>query len=184
MTEQSTITRVDFRQHTAEEEYYQCLFEACDFSDTDLLHTDFDNCTFHNCNFNLCRVKTGMHNIRFVTCSMTGTDFSELPRFSNSFRFEDCQMNYANFSTCKLHKTTFQKCNLYEAYFNEADMTASVFEECNLERTSFFQANLERVDFSTAFNFYIDPNTCRLKKAIFSESELRGLVAHLNIIIR
>lgn len=50
------------------------------------------------------------------------------------------------------------------------------------------QSTITQVDFrqhTTGEGYFsIDPNTCRLKKAIFSESELRGLVAHLNIIIR
>lgn len=73
---------------------------------------------------------------------------------------------------------------MYETYFDDADIKNSIFEPCNLERASFAGTNLEKVDFSTAFNFSINPAVCKLKKAVFSEDNLRGLVDYLNIIIK
>ena len=71
-----------------------------------------------------------------------------------------------------------------ETFFDNADIKNSIFEHCNLERASFAGTNLEKVDFSTAFNFSINPAACKLKKTVFSEDNLRGLVDHLNIIIK
>ena len=78
----------------------------------------------------------------------------------------------------------FSACQLNEAYFDEADISSSVFDRCDMERASFYQTNLEKVDFSTSFNFTIDPSANRLKKAVFSESALRGLLSHLNIVVK
>ena len=60
----------------------------------------------------------------------------------------------------------------------------AVFDRCDMERTSFFRTNLEKADLSTSFHFIIDPAENRLKKAVFSEAGLRGLVAQWGIVIR
>ena len=110
--------------------------------------------------------------------------FSGISKFSGIFHFEKSALNYANFYGIKIRNCSFICCNLYEACFDEADLTSSVFDRCDLSRTSFFKTNLEKVDFSSAFNFSIDPSTNRLKKTVFSEQNLRGLVAHLDIVIK
>ncbi len=96
----------------------------------------------------------------------------------------DCNLDYAIFTHLKLRGSVFRRCRLFDATFDESDLTAVSFDECNLERTSFYHCNLEKTDFSTACNYTINPNDCKLKKTIFSENGLRGLVSHLNIIIK
>ena len=115
-----------------------------------------------------------MHDVEFRNCQMTGADFSQLNKFSSNLSFIDCNLDYAIFTHLKLRGSVFRRCRLFDA----------TFHECNLERTSFYHCNLEKTDFSTACNYTINPNDCKLKKTIFSEHGLRGLVSHLNIIIK
>lgn len=184
MTEHTTFEKINFNEIELDDEYYNCVFVACDLSNKSVLKTEFDKCQFKTCNFTLAKFKESLRDIMFVDCKMTGADFSEINRFSGGLTFENSHLDYANFVTTKLRKTIFRNCKIHEAYFDDADMANSVFEHCDLERTSFVGTHLEKVDFSTSFNFSINPTMCKLKKTIFSEYGLRGLVAHLNIEIK
>lgn len=182
--EKQTIENVNFNEVELDEEYYKCLFISCDFSNKTINRTSFDNCEFKVCNFTLAKFSDTLRDVKFFECKMTGVDFTTINRFSNSFFFEKSLLNYANFATIKIKKTKFIDCNLHEAYFDNSDISQSVFDKCDLMRTSFYDTNLEKVDFSTSYNFSINPSMNRIKKTIFSENELRGLLAHLDIVIK
>lgn len=179
--ENRKIEKIDFQTTEFEEEYYGCTFENCDFSNSSIVKTQFEECTFRNCNFSLAKLCIPVRDCTFTECKMTGTDFSGLDQHAASFKFERCNLTYASFIGVKSKGIRFQACDLLEASFENADIRASVFDKCNLARASFFDTNLERVDFASSYNFSIDPNHNRLKKAIFSAPELRGLLSHLNI---
>jgi uncharacterized protein YjbI with pentapeptide repeats len=91
--------------------------------------------------------------------------------------FEDCQLNLSSFFKLKLKNTRFIKCSLHEVDFTEADLTSSVFENCDLQRTIFSNTILEKADFRTAFNYSIDPEVNRIKKAKFSLPGVLGLLS-------
>ena len=184
MTENQVFEQIHFEKVPLDSDYYDCTFHLCDFSHIAIRQTVFDTCRFESCDFSLTKFGHVMRNVVFTDCRMTGAEFTELNKFSNGLRFEKSILNYANFVGVKLHKTVFRDCLLHEAYFDDSDLTASCFDQCDLERASFHRTNLEKVDFSSAFHFTIDPTQCKLKKTVFPESELRGLVAHLNIILK
>ncbi|MCD7971872.1 MAG: pentapeptide repeat-containing protein [Candidatus Azobacteroides sp.] len=183
MIENKTIEKVNFNEAESEEEYYQCTFRSCDFSNKIITDVHFEKCEFILCNFSLSKLKNSFREVKFTECKMTGTDFTGIGKFSLSFCFEKSNLAYASFVGLKLKSTSFAECNLTEAYFDETDLTSSVFDRCELLRTSFYRTNLEKVDLSASWNFTIDPAQTKLKKTIFSERGLRGLVAHLDIII-
>ena len=164
----------------SDDEYVGCTFISCDFSDKTIT-ARFDDCRFLSCNLSLARMNGTMRDTLFSDCKLTGADFSELDRFSNAITFEKSRLDYAVFASFAVKRIRFRDCRLTEASFDNADMTGAVFERCDLGRASFRGANLTGADFSTAFGFAIDPATCRLKNTVFSESGLRGLVAHLDI---
>ncbi len=184
MTENQLFEQVRFDEVMLDTEYSQCTFHACDFSKTNLQRSSFETCRFESCDFSLTKFGHMLRDVVFTDCRMTGAEFTELNKFSNGLVFEKSMLNYANFVGIKIHKTVFRDCLLHEAYFDDSDLTASCFDLCDLTRASFHRTNLEKVDFFSSFHFTIDPTQCKLKKAIFPESELRGLVAHLNIIIK
>jgi len=47
---------------------------------------------------------------------------------------------------------------------------------CDLQRTFFNNTNLEGVNFRTSFNYSIDPELTRIKKAKFSLHSIAGLL--------
>ncbi|WP_262709001.1 pentapeptide repeat-containing protein [Sphingobacterium lumbrici] len=75
------------------------------------------------------------------------------------------------FHTCELKEVDFEQCNL----------TQSIFDNCNLLNSKFFHSVLEKVDFRTAYNYSIDPDNNKLKKAKFSLIGLPGLLEKYNI---
>ncbi len=184
MTEHQQIAHTNFHESELDDIYYHCVFTGCDFSEKTITNTEFEHCEFRSCNFTLCKFKGALRTILFTDCKMVGANFSEIQRFSHELVFESSQLDYANFSATKLRKTVFRKCRMFESYLDDADLAYTLFDGCDLERASFHHTNLEKADFSTSFNFCINPNVCKLKKTIFSEDGLRGLVAHLNIEIK
>ena len=72
---------------------------------------------------------------------------------------------------------------MQEADFTEADLTGAAFENCNLQRVIFDNTNLEMVDLRTSFNYSIDPERNKLKKAKFSATGIMGLLDKYKIII-
>lgn len=184
MAEEKIIEKFNFSNNKLEDRYYKCVFNTCDFSNMSIKNTNFEDCTFRQCNFSLTKLFNFLSKIRFIECKMTGTDFSGIGKFSDSLYFENSLMNYATFFGVKLREMYFTGCNLNEVSFEEANITSTVFDNCDLMRATFFNTDLERVDFSTSYNFSINPTINKLKKAVFSETELRGLVEHLNIVIK
>ncbi len=184
MIEDKDFEKINFKEDSFDNEYYNCVFTGCDFSELALYKTVFDACRFEHCNFSLVRFSEVLRDVSFVDCKITGADFSTISRFSADLIFENSHLVYTNFSGIKLRNIIFRNCKLNEASFDDADISSSVFDNCDMDRASFGGTNLEKVDFSTAFNYIINPTQCKLKKTIFSESGLSGLVAHLNIVIK
>lgn len=184
MAENKTFDKINFTDTLLDNEYYNCNFISCNFSEVFIDNTILDSCEFKDCDFSLTKFRQTISNIKFIACKMVGADFMKLNQFSTDIHFIKSQLDYANFSGIKLVNTSYKECKIKEASFDNADISKSIFERCDLHRTSFIGTNLEKVDFSSAFNFSINPNQCKLKKAIFSESGLRGLVDHLNIEIK
>jgi uncharacterized protein YjbI with pentapeptide repeats len=83
----------------------------------------------------------------------------------------------------KLAKTRFINCSLKETDFAEADLSSSVFNNCDLAHAGFDNTNLEKADLRTAYNYSIDPERNKVKKAKFSAAGLSGLLHKYDLII-
>lgn len=79
--------------------------------------------------------------------------------------------------------TLFKNSHLQETDFAECDLTGSVFENCDLMRAVFENSIMEKADFRTSFNYSIDPERNKMKKAKFSLSGIPGLLEKYNILI-
>ena len=112
---------------------------------------------------------------------MLGLRFDTCNPFALSFGFERCILNHASFYQTKLKKTSFKDCQLHEVDLSGCDLSAAVFDNCDLKDSSFESTILEKADFRTAFNYSINPETNRLKKAKFSISGLPGLLEKYGI---
>ena len=80
-----------------------------------------------------------------------------------------------------LKKTNYRVCSLHEVEFTEADLNNASFDNCDLFRATFRNTILESADFRTAYNYSIDPEVNRLKKAKFSLAGIVGLLDKYDI---
>jgi fluoroquinolone resistance protein len=163
-------------------EYESCTFRNGDFSDKDLSGFKFIDCIFLGCNFSLAKLnKTSFQDVKFQDCKMLGLRFDNCNEFGLSFTFDNCQLNHASFYQMKIKKTIFKNSQLQEVDFAQADLSQAVFENCNLAQASFDHTILEKTDFRTAYNYSIDPEINRIKKAKFSVLGLSGLLDKYDI---
>ena len=63
------------------------------------------------------------------------------------------------------------------------DLTAVVFENCDLYRAEFDKAIANKANFKTSRNYTIDPTKTKIKKAVFSLQEVKGLLHKHQIIV-
>ena len=75
----------------------------------------------------------------------------------------------------------FKNSSLHEVDFTDADLSDAVFDNCDLSRAVFENTNLEKADFRSAYNYSIDPERNRVKKAKFSLQGAVGLLDKYDI---
>jgi uncharacterized protein YjbI with pentapeptide repeats len=70
---------------------------------------------------------------------------------------------------------------LHEVDFSECDLTSALLDNCDLLNATFDRTIIEKADFRTAYNYSIDPDNNRIKKARFSKSGIAGLLQKYDI---
>jgi uncharacterized protein YjbI with pentapeptide repeats len=75
----------------------------------------------------------------------------------------------------------FRKTVLQEVDFTACDLSSAIFDKCDLAGATFDNTNIEKADFRTAYNYSIDPDKNKLKKAKFSLTGISGLLDKYNI---
>ena len=183
--EEKTFDKIDFTEKPlAKGNYENCYFNNCNLSNADLSGIHFSECAFAGCNLSLAKLGgTKFNDIKFKDCKLLGLRFDHCDDFLFSVRFDDCILKLSSFYKRKLKKTVFRNTNLQEADFTEADVSGSVFDNCDLLRATFVNAVLEKADFRTAYNYAIDPEVNRMKKARFSIAGVAGLLGKYDIVI-
>jgi fluoroquinolone resistance protein len=165
-------------------EYEKCTFENCIFTKANLSEIIFSNCVFINCDLSLAKVNnTAIRDIKFKGCKLLGLHFEDCNQFGLAATFEDCILNLASFYKVNLKSFGFTNCSLIETDFTQSDLRGIIFEKCNFAGAIFDHTNLEKDDFSTSFNFSIDPEKNKIKKAKFSITGIIGLLDKYDIII-
>lgn len=163
-------------------EYENCIFNGCDFTGSDLSDYQFLDCVFDGCNFSMATLgNTAFRNVQFKECKMLGLQFDTCNEFGLSFYFDGCQLNHSSFYKTNIKKTVFKNSQLHETEFTETDLTSAVFDNCDLSQATFDQTILDKADFRTAYNYSIDPEINRIKKAKFSLSDVFGLLFKYDI---
>ena len=163
-------------------EFQSCTFKNCDFSNSRFLNNKFLDCTFEGCNLSLIKLSdTGLQNIQFKECKLTGADFSKSRDFLFEVNFNNCIMDNAIFYKKKNKGAKFTDCSMVETDFTEADLTDTQFTNCNLNRAFFNRTILKNADLRTSYNFIIDPDANNVKKARFSVHGLAGLLVKYDI---
>lgn len=183
--EEKTFDKIDFTKNSlAKGEYEYCKFLHCDFSGTELNSIRFLECEFNGCNLSLAKlIKTALRDIKFKDCKMLGLQFETCSEFGLSFNFEGCNLNHSSFYKTTIKKTNFKNTQLQEVDFTECDLTGSVFYQCDLLKAVFENTILEKTDFRTSYNYSINPEINKLKKAQFSLSSVTGLLDKYDITV-
>ncbi len=165
-------------------EYEQCTFNNLDLNGSNLSGFNFINCIFNACNLgNATLNKTSLIDVAFNGCKMVGLHFDTCNDFLFTPRFGHCILDYSSFHKRNLKKTVFSHCSMLEVDFEEADLSGLVLEYCNMAGALFSNTNLEKTDLGTAYNYSIDPEKNRLKKARFSMNGIAGLLEKYDIVI-
>ena len=188
---EKTFDKIDFTQiPLSKGEYEYCNFVKCDFSKSDLSDIEFLECKFSGCNLSLIILnRTSLKDVKFKDCKMVGVNFGNCNEFGFVVHFDTCTFNHSLFSNTtapvkkrvKFRHTVFKNSILHEVDFTECDLTSAVFDRCDLARTIFDRTILEKADFRNSFNYSIDPELNRIKKAKFSLSGIAGLLVKYDL---
>lgn len=163
-------------------EIIDCKIENCDFSDQELKNCQFVNTTFSNCNLSMIKINnTQFNDVSFIDSKILGVNFCKCTGILFEVNFRDCILDFCSFEKMKMHNTEFIKVSMVGVDFAEANLQKARFLDVDLQDAIFARTNLTEADLSTAVNFRISPNQNTIKKAVFSESNLRGLLNEFNI---
>jgi fluoroquinolone resistance protein len=163
-------------------EYENCTFNNCDLSNCDLGDTKFIECQFTGCNLSMAKLSgTLLRDVRFKDCKMLGLFFDSCDQFGLAIQMDGCILDHSSFYKVKLVKTTFRNTQLHEADLTECDLTGSVFDNCDLALARFDNTILEKADLRTAYNYSIDPDRNKIRKAKFSLPAATGLLDKYDI---
>ena len=184
--EDLVFEKEDFTEKTlGRVEYDNCTFNGCNFSGSDLSHITFTECTFTGCNLSTVKLtNTGLRDIYFKDCKILGLHFEDCSDFLFAVNFDTCILNLSSFFKQKLKKIFFKNCSLHEVDFTEADLSDSIFENCDLSGAKFEKTTLEKADLRSSFNYSIDPEINKIKKAKFSIYGIAGLLDKYDIEIQ
>lgn len=90
-------------------------------------------------------------------------------------------LDLSSFHRLKMRKTQFSDCSLHEVSFVETELTESTFHNCDFSLALFERAILEKADFQTSYNYIINPETNKIKKAKFAQAGIIGLLQGYDI---
>lgn len=165
-------------------EFEGCTFNRCDFSRCTFLAVTFIDCVFNDCIFNGSKINyVALRTVTFNECQMKDVNFAMTDKLIFDITFNRCQLDFSKFYTLKIKRTVFTDCSLIAVDFMAADLTEVVFDRCDLYRSEFAKAIANKADFRTSFNYTIDPEKTKLKKARFSLDGVKGLLAKHQITV-
>lgn len=183
LIEDQTFEKIDFTANKpTATEYEYCQFRNCNFAGVDLSGFRFMECSFSDCDWSNVKLSGAtLNDVRFVGCKILGVHFEDCNEVLFAVSLENCVLNFSSFYKRAAKKTEFRSCSLQEVDFTDADLTAAVFENCDLHNTHFENTTLEKADLRTAFNYSIDPELNRIRKAKFGKEGLAGLLGKYQI---
>ena len=178
-----TFDKINFTENPLPKgEYERCTFANCYFSNSDISGIKFLECGFTSCNLSMAKlVKTAFSDVKFKDCKMLGLQFENCNEFGFAVHFDGCMLYHSSFYKRKMKKTTFKNSQLHEVDFAECDLSGSIFDNCDLIGAKFENTILEKADFRTSYNYSINPEMNRIKKAKFSLIGITGLLDKYDI---
>ena len=165
-------------------EFECCTFNCCDFSQCNFIGVIFIDCTFNDCFFSGAKINhVALRSVFFNRCKLEDVNFSMCDKLIFEVHFNECVLDFSKFYTLKIKGTTFIDCSIVAVDFMSADLTNAVFDNCDLYRSEFGKANAYKANFKTSYNYTIDPTKTKIKKAIFSLNEVKGLLFKHEIVV-
>ncbi|MCK4751064.1 MAG: pentapeptide repeat-containing protein [Bacteroidales bacterium] len=165
-------------------DYEECTFLQCNLSNSDLSTIVFVECRFIDCDMSMVRISgTAFRETIFKDCKLLGLHFENCNDILFSVEFINCDLNLSSFFTRSLTSSSFTECKLREVDFTEADLTGTDLKGCDLTGSVFNNTVLEKADLRTSFNYSIDPEINRIRKARFSAGGVTGLLDKYDITI-
>ncbi|VAX17320.1 pentapeptide repeat protein [hydrothermal vent metagenome] len=185
ITENKVFKKINFgEKRIPRGDYDNCRFINCKFININLSGFSFIECEFEDCDLSMAKINnTSFKGVKFINCKLLGLNFNDCDNFLLMMCFDNCHLNLASFYKLELKKIEFRNCDLKEADFTETDLTNSKFENCDLNRAIFSNTKLGKADLSTSYNYSIDPEINRIRKAKFSSIGALGLLDKYDIII-
>ena len=142
------------------------------------------SCTFNTCIFDNAKINhVAFRTVIFRDCSVRDVNFAMCDKFIFEIGFESCTLDFSKFYALKLKGTQFSNSSLVAVDFMATDLSGVIFDNCDLYRAEFDQAIAMKADFKTSRNYTIDPTKTKIKKAIFSKSEVKGLLFKHDLIV-
>lgn len=183
LIEDKIFNKVDFAVTQFDKgEYEYCKFSHCNFSDANFSENKFLECEFDSCNLSMTKLgMTVFIDTSFYNCKMTGLNFEHCSDFGFSIFCSNCILDYSIFYKKLLKNCSFKNCSFIESDFTEANLTALHFDKCDFSNAKFENTIMERCDFSTSFNYILNPEANRIKKARFSLAGIPGLLTKYEI---
>lgn len=184
--EKEVFDKIDyFQKKIVKANYENCSFVNCNFASADLSDINFVECEFRNCNLSLANIAhTTFRDVTFKDCKMLGLRFEKSNKAMFLAYFENDDLSMCSFIKLQLKKVKFVNCILRETDFTGAEMKESLFDQCDLSGTRFENTNLEKADLRTSYNYTIDPEMNRIRKAKFSIHGITGLLQKYDIDIQ
>lgn len=169
----------------AQTDFEACVFTGCDFSRCDFTGTAFIDCRFEHCNFGGAKINyVALRDVRFFDCDFSDVNFAMVDPLLFIISMTRCNLDRSKFYTLKMPRTMFTDCSFVAADFMKTDLTEVTFDNCDLHKAVFSDTIANKTDFLSSRNYVIDPERNKLKRAIFSEKGLRGLLAKYDLVIR
>lgn len=158
-------------------EFEGCRFENCNFSECNFIGVAFIDCSFKDCTFTGAKINhVAFRTVHFENCLMQDINFSMCDKLIFEMHFHHCVLDFSKFYTLKIKRIEFIDCSMIAVDFMKADLSEAIFDRCDLYRTLFSNTILEKADFRTSFNYSLDPEKNRIKRAMFSLENVKGLL--------
>lgn len=182
---EQVFEKTDYKENfLAKGEYESCVFRQCDFYQSDCSEIIFIDCVFETCNLGMIQVhNTVFRDVKFTGCKMLGIHFEQCNKFGLAFRTENCVLDHSSFYQTSVKKSGFIQTSFTEVDFTDCNLTECVFDGCDLRDAKFENTILQKADLRTSYNYSIDPEQNKIKKARFSLAGIPGLLDKYDIIV-
>ncbi len=188
---QEYFVDIEYNNQTFGEKFFNlkefecCTFNDCNFSECLFIGVAFLDCTFNNCILDHTKIgNVAFRTAIFNNCKIREVNFAMCDKFIFAITFNECVLDFSKFYTLKMKGTSFQDCSLVAVDFMATDLTEVIFDNCDLYRSEFSKAIANKTNFKTSYNYTIDPSKTKLKKAIFSIREVKGLLFKHDLVIK